>query len=108
MHKIDTLYLSPEYPEELRKYNLDIVGYIIDRKTTKVVDVAVITRRSLGEWYRRQQARFPVSDFDYAIAALSVIGIIKGAEVTDVEDHPKDTSTQHSPYDPSKAKTNVN
>jgi hypothetical protein len=56
-YKIETLFLNPSYPAELDRLNQDLVCYVVCKATNKVKDVAVVKRRSLGEWFRREWPR---------------------------------------------------
>lgn len=83
MYKIESLWLNPGYDNSLAEHNLDIVGYVVEKITNKVVDTAVVKRSSLASWYENRRAKFVESRFTFLIASLSIIGEINGVQFVD-------------------------
>ncbi len=88
MYKVETLYLSPDYDEGLVERNRDMVGFVVEKGTSKVKGVSVITRDSLGSWFHAKRAEYPEDKFDLVLASLSVLGTLRGADVKDADEKP--------------------
>jgi hypothetical protein len=86
MVKIDTILIRPDYHDELVERNRDLVGFVIDKYTHKVKDVAVIPRHSIHHWFEKRRADFPETRFDLVIGSISLIGIVAGAETKEVDE----------------------
>lgn len=86
MVKIDTILIRPDYPDDLVERNRDLVGFVIDKYTHKVKDVAVIPRFNIHSWYEKRRADFPETRYDLLIGSISLIGLIAGAELKEVEE----------------------
>lgn len=86
MIKIETLYIRPEYDKDLLERNTDLAGFVIDKLTNKVKDVAIIQRGSLGAWYEKRRAEFIEDKFYFCIASLSLIGVLVGVETRSVDE----------------------
>lgn len=97
MFKVEQLAINPETPLELQKISTDLVGYVIDRPTKKVISVNVITRRSIPEWYKTVTDKYGVKDFIFCIASICLIGTVLGLQVTEVEERPKDDDGGNDP-----------
>lgn len=86
MVKIDTILIRPDYHNDLIERNRDLVGFVIDKYTHKVKDVAVIPRLSIHHWFEKRRADYPESRFDLVIGSISLIGIVAGAEIKEVDE----------------------
>ena len=96
MFKVEQLVINPETPEELQKISTDLVGYVIEKSSNKVVNVAVITRRAIPDWYKKSTDKFTFSEHRFAIASICLIGTILGMQVTEVEDKKTDNNDNGS------------
>jgi hypothetical protein len=85
MVKIDTILIRPDYHDDLVERNRDLVGFVIDKYTHKVKDVAVIPRYSIHHWYEKRRTDYPENRFDLVIGSISLIGIVAGAETKEVD-----------------------
>lgn len=86
MFRIETLYLNPNYKAALGSHNLDKVCYVIEKATNKTVDVAIVKRSSLANWYEQRRAKYPEDKHVYVLAGVSIIGEIRGASLQEAKD----------------------
>jgi hypothetical protein len=86
MVKIDTILIHPDYSGELIERNRDLVGFVIDKYTFKVKDVAVIPRHSIHTWYEKRRSDYPQTRYELVIGSISLIGSVVGVETKEVEE----------------------
>lgn len=108
MFKVEQLAINPDTPAELQKISTDLVGYVIDKATKKVISVHVITRRSIPEWYKTVTDEYSVKDFHFCIASVCFIGAILGLQITEVEEKPTDDGSGSKDGKKSKYMYHVN
>jgi hypothetical protein len=92
MYRMVTMFLNPDYDEKLRKLNTDLVCYVVEKSTTKVVFVSVVTRGALGDWYMAQRPKYDEVNYDLVIATNSIVGVLAGASVTESQEPTDDKS----------------
>ncbi len=99
MVKIDTILISPDYSNDLIERNRDLVGFVIDKYTHKVKDVAVIQRTSIAQWFEKRRAEYPATRWELVIGSISLVGTIVSVETKEVKDEPsKSKETTRSSY----------
>jgi ribosomal protein S17 len=105
LFKVAQLFVNPEIPDELQKFSKDLVGYVIEKGTHKVIDVAVVNRRVLHEWYEKRTKKFDLVKYAFCVGSISLIGTIDGVQVTEVAE---DEVLEVDPKDPTKKKVKYN
>lgn len=86
MFKVDQLTINPNLSDELQKLSGDLVGYVVEKYTNKVVNVAVLTRASLPRWYMNRQTEFDVKKYNFCIGSISMLGSVLGIETTEIHE----------------------
>jgi hypothetical protein len=85
MYRIETIYLRPQYENDLLERNRDLVGFVVEKGTGKVKKTSIVERNSLGSWYHDNRAQFPEDRFDLLVGSISVIGVLSGADIKDID-----------------------
>lgn len=108
MFKVEQLAINPDTPAELQKISTDLVGYVIDKTTKKVISVNVIARRAIPDWYKMVTDKHATKDFHFCIASICLIGTILGLQITEVEEKSSDDEGSNKDGKKSKYMYHVN
>jgi len=108
MFKVEQLAINPDTPAELQKISTDLVGYVIDKATKKVISVNVITRRAILDWYKGVTDKYATKDYHFCIASICLIGTLVGIQVTEVEEKKSDDDGNNKDGKKSKYMYHVN
>lgn len=91
--KIEALFVNPDYPPELARHNTDLVCYVVRRSDNKVLDVAVVARPALHDWFVQRRAKFEEAKHYFVLGTTAIVGVLRGIDAKEFLDAAKAADT---------------
>ena len=94
-------HINSSYPRSLDKLSRDYVLYIVRKSDEKVIQVSVVTRAAMSDWWLKMTTKYPKDDYAFVLASISVIG-----EMYELDLENEKTGVKVNPAPPSSESVN--